>query len=98
MARIVAAGVGGADKIFRSPGKNLFLVRRVKSAFIADEKCRPAPDADGAKREGGGDAASIRDSACGNHRLWFDRIDDLRDERKIRDRAGMAACFVALGH
>ena len=59
------------------------------------DEARAHPHALRAERQSRGEAASVDDRACGDHRD-FHRVDDLRDERHARDAAGVAAGLGAL--
>ena len=82
--------------VFVAGGEDALLLEVRLVRFLGDEECGAAPDADGAHRERGGEAAAIGDAAGGDHGLGCDRVDHLRNEREGGDAARMATRFRAL--
>jgi hypothetical protein len=83
-----------------------FAISLGNSRFLAQQECRTELYGAGSQSEGGGDAASVHDSAGSDHRNLHG-IDNLRNQRNCAhhsrfetslERPPMTSGFAALGH
>ena len=94
------ARVGAADgRLVLPAGEQLVLVAQHAAGLGRRDEAGPDPDAVGAERQRGGQAAAVEDAARGDDGdAVADGVDDLGDQGERGDLAGVPARLGALSH